>query len=219
MDNHINSIKAVLFDFDDTLVATKEIIWAHHKFVAEKFYSKSLTDEDILPHWGKPFPELVCLLYGTDDVQEAMANNFLSRDNFPNSLYKDTIFTIKHIHSLGKLIGIITAAGRLGFEKDIKRLRFPKEMLEYTQTAEESEFHKPDPRVFEPANKWLREKHISTSEVLYIGDGLHDMKAALDAGMQFLGVETGLVKNNQFKEQGATSVPDVSGVIKYLVGK
>ena len=38
---------------------------------------------------------------------------------------------------------------------------------------------------------WLESEAIRPDEVIYVGDGLHDMKAALGAGFSFLGVETG----------------------------
>ncbi len=44
-------IKAVLFDHDDTLVATDER----------------------REHWGKPLEQLVGLLYDTADIEQAMA--------------------------------------------------------------------------------------------------------------------------------------------------
>ncbi|HZE87457.1 MAG TPA: hypothetical protein VE090_04605 [Methylomirabilota bacterium] len=91
MNKKLKDINVVLFDHDDTLVATKEAKWAHHKFVANKFYGKNLQDDEILPHWGKPLPQLVGLLYGTDNIEEALANNAPCHEDFPKILYKDTI--------------------------------------------------------------------------------------------------------------------------------
>jgi phosphoglycolate phosphatase len=93
-----SNIKAVFFDHDDTLVATREAKFAHHKHVAKVFYGKELTDADILPHWGKPLTQLVCLLYGTDNIEEAMANNVLCWDDFPKILYPGTIPTLEYLN-------------------------------------------------------------------------------------------------------------------------
>lgn len=216
MHERIWGIKAVLFDHDDTLVATKEAKWAHHKFVASKFYGKELTDEEILPHWGKPFPELVCLLYGTDNLEEALANNASSHGDFPKVLLNDTIHTIEHIHAQGKLIGIVTAASRFSFEHDLSLHRIPRELIDYTQTADDTPFHKPDPRVFEPALKWLAEQYITPHEVLYVGDGLQDMRAAQGAGLHFIGAETGLVTAEQFLEHGVESIPSIADLVKII---
>jgi phosphoglycolate phosphatase-like HAD superfamily hydrolase len=212
----IKGIKAVLFDHDDTLVATKEAKWAHHKFVASKFYGKELSDDDILPHWGKPFPELVCLLYGTDNVEEALANNASCHEDFPKVLLSETIPTLEQIHSQGKLIGILTATSRFSFEHDLTLHKIPRELIDYTQTADDTPFHKPDPRVFGSALKWLAKHHIAPNEVLYVGDSLHDMRAAQDAGLNFIGVETGLVTAEQFSEHAVESIPTITALSKII---
>ncbi|HSW99568.1 MAG TPA: hypothetical protein VLH38_00880, partial [Patescibacteria group bacterium] len=75
MSEHIaDTTKVVLFDHDDTLVGTIGTKWEQHKHVAHTFYGKELSDDEIQEHWGKPLTELVCLLYGTDDVDQAMAH-------------------------------------------------------------------------------------------------------------------------------------------------
>lgn len=216
MNERMIGIKAVLFDHDDTLVATKEAKWAHHKFIAQKFYGRELLDDDILPHWGKPFPQLVCLLYGTDNLEEALANNASCHEDFPKVLLKDTIPVIRQLHSRGRLIGIITATSRFSFEHDLTLHGIPRELVDYTQTADDTPFHKPDPRVFEPALKWLRTQKVAPKEVLYVGDGLHDMRAALGAGLNFVGVETGLTTTNQFQEHGVISLPTVADLKRIL---
>lgn len=211
MSRHIGDhIKAVLFDHDDTLVETIKPKWAEHKHIAKTYYDKNLTDEEIIKHWGKPFQELVCLLYGTDDTEQALAYNKAHHEEYPKILFAETLSVLKNIHKLNKKIGIITATSRFSFEHDLELLKFPHKLLDYTQTADDTTFHKPDPRVFEPAIVWLDKINIKPNEVLYIGDGIHDMKAALGAGFNFLGVETGLVTDQQFKKAGAKSLPTIA---------
>jgi phosphoglycolate phosphatase-like HAD superfamily hydrolase len=212
-------IRAVFFDHDDTLVATREAKYAHHKHVALKHYGKTLTDADIEPHWGKPLKELVCILYSTDNAEEALANNAECHEDFPKLLYPYTISTLQHVHALGKKIGIITATSTFSFEHDLTLHGFPRKIIDYTQTSDDTPFHKPDPRVFEPAVAWLSQHRIKPEEVIYVGDGLHDMKAALGAGFHFIGVETGLVTAEQFKEHGATTIPTVGHLAHYNAEK
>lgn len=207
-------IKAVFFDHDDTLVGTIGPKWEHHKYVAREHYSKDLTDDEIRAHWGKPFRELLCLIYETQDADEAMANNVASQDLYPKELFTASIPALRHLKEIGKLTGIITATTRHNFEKDLLTHNIPRELLDYTQTADDTHVHKPDPKVFKPAIAWLEMQGISPSEVLYIGDGLHDMKAALGAGFSFIGVETGLVTAEQFISAGAFSISSIGELIK-----
>lgn len=213
MSEHIgDQIKAVLFDHDDTLVGTFNPKSAHHKYVARTYYDKELSDEEIRQHWGKPLRELVGILYGTDDIEQAMANNTACHENFPKELFVASIPTLRRIKAAGKLIGIITATSRFSFEHDLTLHNVPRELLDYTQASDDTPFHKPDPRVFEPALAWLADQKITPHEVVYVGDGLHDMKAALGAGFSFVAVETGLVTAEQFKEAGIVSIPSVAGL-------
>ena len=211
-----NNIKAILFDHDDTLVGTREAKFAHHKYVAKKFYGKSLTDEEFLRHWGKPLTELVSLLYETDDIDDALAKNYSTRDDFPKILFTETISTLAYLHSQKKLLGVITATTRNSFEHDLESLGIPAGLLDYIQTAEDTKFHKPNPKVFEPAIKWLSKKRIKPNEVLYVADGLHDMEAALGAGFNFIGVETGLITKIQFLEKGTTSLTNISKLLDII---
>lgn len=215
MGEHIgDDVKVVFFDHDDTLVGTIGTKWAQHKHVARTYFGKELTDEEIKEHWGKPLSELVCLLYGTNDVEQAMAYNKATHEDFPKELFTATIPTLQRINAEGKLIGIITATSRYSFEHDLTLHQVPRELLDYTQTADDTPYHKPDPRVFEPALAWLAKHNIRPNEVVYIGDGLHDMRAAIGVGFCFLGVETGLVTAEQFKAENAKSIPGVGDIIQ-----
>jgi phosphoglycolate phosphatase-like HAD superfamily hydrolase len=208
------NIKAVLFDHDDTLVGTIEAKWAEHKHIAKIYYEKNLTDTELYTHWGKPLSTMMGLLYGTDNIDQAMEYNKLVHTNFPKKLHDDSLATINQLKQDGLKIGVITAASRYSFSYDLENLGLSKDLFDYTQTEDESKFHKPDPRVFQPTLEWLSKLKIKPSEVVYVGDGLHDMKAALGAGFSFIGVATGLVTVSDFKENGAQAIKKLSDLIK-----
>jgi len=211
---HINPhIKVVLFDHDDTLVGTIEAKWAAHKFVAKKHYNKNLSEDEIREHWGKPLRVLVGLLYDTDDVDTAIDREMATHKDFPKILLEDTKQVLAQLRKSGKKLGVITATSRRSFEFDLSTMKIPKSMFDYTQTEEGSEYHKPDSRVFDPTKKWLSRHGIKPSEVVYVADGLHDMKAALGAGFEFIGVSTGLVTQADFKKSGARSIRTLGDLI------
>jgi len=213
MSEHIaEDIRAVFFDHDDTLVDTIGTKWAQHKHIANVYYGKNLSDEEIREHWGIPLNELVCALYGTDDVETAIGYTMIHHEEFPKHVFPESAAVLRRIHAAGKLVGIITATNRFSFEHDLTLHNMPRESIDYTQTADDTPFHKPDPRVFNPAIAWLEEQSVTPNQVVYIGDGLHDMHASLGAGFNFLGVETGLVTAEQFKEHGAKSIPSIANL-------
>lgn len=208
-----NDIKVILFDHDDTLVGTIGPKWDEHKFIAKTYYDKHLTDEEIRTHWGKPLNELVCLLYGTDDTKHAIDYNIRHHESYPKTLFPHTMRVLRHFREAGKQVGIITATNRFSFNYDLSSHDIPHSLLDYTQTADDTSHHKPNPKVFEPVMRWLDAQKIKPAEVVYIGDGLHDMKAALGAGFGFIGVETGLVTAEQFKDAGAKSIPTIGELL------
>lgn len=124
-----------------------------------------------------------------------------------------TLGVLNHLKSAGKLVGVITATSRFSFEHDLALHKVPLTLLDYTQTADDTEHHKPDPRVFIPTLKWLKDQDIEPAEVVYVGDGLHDMKAALGVGFDFLGVETGLVSADEFRRAGGVSVRSIQNLL------
>lgn len=210
-------IRAVFFDLDDTLVATIKPKWEQHKFIAREHYKKILTDDELRQHWGKPLSLMLQLIYGTEDINGAFENVALHRHKYPKVLFEKVVEDLLSVRSSGKLTGLITAHRREGVDLDFASLGIPGELFDYIQTEDDTQFHKPDKRVFDPAITWLGARGLKPDQAVYIGDGLHDMKAAVGAGLNFIGVETGLVTAEQFAEEGAISVMTINHAIPLLM--
>ena len=200
------SFKVILFDHDDTLVGTIKAKWAQHKFIARTFYGKELTDDELRLHWGKPLTILMKLLYGTDHIDMAMSYNIATRPQFPKLLFKNTIMTLNALRKAGKILGLVTATTRASLKYDFQTLGIPEQMFELVQTEDDTIFHKPDPRVFEPVLKWISTHGIQPHEVLYIGDDLNDMIPAKKAGLGFIGVGTGLTSVEKFESNQVKAI-------------
>lgn len=201
-----DSIKVVLFDHDDTIVATIQAKWAQHKYIAKTFYDKDLSDDEIRVHWGKPLTVLIRLLYETENIDMAMSYNIATRKDFPKSLFDDSIKTLTSFRKAGLKVGLVTATTLSSLENDFKTLNISKHLFDYIQTEDDTNYHKPDSRVFQPTIEWLAEQGIKPSEVAYVGDSLKDMAAAVGAGFHFIGVCTGLITLEEFEQQKAAAV-------------
>lgn len=206
-------IKAVFFDHDDTLVATIEAKWAQHKHVAKKHYNKELLDDELREHWGKPLTELVGLIFETDDLDLAMKRVLEVHRDFPKKLFDSTIGVLERLRQQNKLVGVVTGSVRESFEYDIDELGIPRALFDYTQTEEDSMYHKPDPRVFDQVIEWLSSHGIEPHEVVYVGDNYVDMQAAQAAGFEFIGAATGLVSVDDFTKKGAIAVSELSELV------
>jgi phosphoglycolate phosphatase len=214
----LNNIKAVIFDFDDTLVATHEAIWNLHRYIAKTYYGRILSDELLSKHWGRPIPELMKHYYKTEDNDEAMKNLLAHRDEFPKLLLEHASDAINRLHNENVIVGIVSATTRPLLEYDAKLVGLPIEKMTYIQTAEDSQYHKPDGRVFNALKEFLHDHKIVPEETLYIGDGIHDFNAAREAELKFIGVATGLVTVSDFEEAGAEAINDLSELPAIVVG-
>lgn len=100
--------------------------------------------------------------------------------------------------------------------EDLQRLNFPIDDFFAIQTAEDTSFHKPDPRVFDPILTKLRDVAIQQHDIVYIGDGIRDYEAANSAGLSFIGITHGTTTKNHFQELGATTFDSFVEIDKLL---
>lgn len=140
-----------------------------------------------------------------NEVGLALERILASYPDYPKKVLPGVTQTLNLLHSQGYTLGIISSTSLRTLEYDLANAQF-KKIFDYIQTQEDTLYHKPDRRVFEPTLEWLRARDIYPESVLYVGDGLHDMKAAQGAGFQFIGVESGLVDANMFRDAGVASV-------------
>lgn len=206
--------RAVIFDFDDTLIGTHESIWNLHKHIAHKYYDIELTDDVMALHWGQPLPTLAKEYYQTDLVDDAIQRMIDHQFDFPKKKFESTEKVINKLHESKILTGIVSATTRNILIKDAELSHIPHEKLDYIQTAEDTLWHKPDPRVFRPLLQWALENSIHKNELLYVGDGLQDYEAAKKAGINFIGVTTGLVTAEQFKINSVTYIKNLVELVK-----
>ncbi len=170
------------------MVTTKQSRIKALQLVAKKYYQLDLDEPHILQFWGQPFEEFMLNVFKHRDSYENIQKNYLEIiDQFPMEAYPGAVETLTELAE-AYLVGIVTACGREVAMLDLERLGFPVDRLFDIQTAEDSEFHKPDPKVFDPILEKLQGKGVKKEEVLYIGDGLNDYKAANGAGLAFLGI-------------------------------
>ncbi len=213
-------VKAVIFDLDDTLVKTYVIKWQQHKAVARDFYGRDVNETELREHWGKPFDALIAALLRDADTVENMRRAYASTaDRFPKEIHDDTLEVIDSLHNRGIEIGIVTATNREFLLRDLKRLNVPIEKFFCLQAADETAFHKPDPRVFDPILEKLSARGIDESDVVYVGDALTDFHAARDAGLAFVAVTTGLHSAEEFKSEGVPHVIDRIGLVPDILQK
>ena len=196
--------KAILFDFDDTLMQTMKSKWDAIRETGRRFYDLDITNKDIKKFWGQSYQQMLTGSLKNIDTFENIRENYESiTEEFPMKPYPDALVTINTL--LEKyLIGILTASSKKLVLDDFQRLKFPIDKFVNIQTAEDTNVHKPDPKVFDPLLQILKEKGVNKNEIVYIGDSVRDYLAARDAGIDFYGVaHGGGSTSDEFKSEGA----------------
>ena len=108
---------------------------------------------------------------------------------------------VTDVLSTGIEVGVVTSTNRVFAEEDLRRLGFPIKRFLCIQGADDTEFHKPDPRVFDPTLTLLAQKDISKEAMVYIGDAVRDYEAAKAAGLDFIGLLGDLIPQMRSREQ------------------
>lgn len=211
--------RAIVLDWDDTVVGSIEAKLRQHVYVARKHFGIVLDTDEMKHDWGKPLHQLIEKWYlvpaGDEQRYQAVFETVIS---YSNQFLKQPLPSAKealHAFKAAKYpVGIVTGSPRSDVYHDFSATGIPLEQFDYFQTSDDSEFHKPDPRVFDPTNRWLGTIGIHPQQVLYMGDSLRDYEAARDAGYHFLGVETGANDLPSFYNAGALSIRAIGDVLK-----
>lgn len=206
-------IRAVILDFDDTLVKTKEMSFEKHALVGQHF-GYSLDKESFHTHYGKPWPLII------ERIFPGLAfSDFYKR---LVELEKEYLFeeidgatnTLRQLRQQGIALGILTS----DFEESFFRRASRLDHLRYLDhdlifCADRIPFPKPDGRAFLPLLGRLQTKGIQKEHIAFVGDLLTDYQAAREAGVTFFAVTTGFPTANDFIEAGlspAYILPSIS---------
>ncbi|HUQ85169.1 MAG TPA: HAD-IA family hydrolase [Candidatus Limnocylindrales bacterium] len=181
-------IKAIIFDFDDTLVKTKECKWDALKETGKRFYNLEISDEHINKFWGQPFDEMLSGVLMNCDKYVNLKNNYESvTQEFPMKAFDDAVSVIDKLLEKYK-IGILSSSSKLLLMKDMALLNFPVDKFFYIQTYENTQEHKPHPEVFSPILTELKTLGIDKKELIYVGNAVIDLEAAKSAGLKFCAI-------------------------------
>ncbi|EKJ87798.1 HAD-IA family hydrolase [Leptospira meyeri] len=182
-------IKAILFDYDDTLVQTRKTRYQTIYKLSDELFKTKITEKEIDEAWGLPAEKFLLKLFG----------RFSSDIHYLWSVYlefskKD--LNIPHIHAFDFInkyqnsfkFGIVTSSSEKVVFRELNELQIDTNLFLQIQTSDHTSVHKPNPKVFEPIFGLLKNKKINKDEVIYIGDSPADYESASKFGFQFLGI-------------------------------
>lgn len=179
--------KAVIFDFDDTIVQTKTAKWNQHRHVAKQEFDIDLDDETLAKYWGKPYYETLSEYYQHRQSPEILHKMKMHYESlFPVTLTPGFNELLDSLHTARLPICIVSSSQTDLIISDLTRLSINTNWFLAIQGSDHSTHNKPDPRVFDDM---LMKLDMPRSDVVYIGDSLGDCSAAVSAGMGFIGFD------------------------------
>lgn len=191
---------AVVFDCDDTIVATAKSRWAILIRTAASF-GVDLDEATIRRAWGLPFDQLIAAIVPGVPLDRFVQ---LYRRNMAEKQPRLTPGAQELIDQLGRqkaMLVILTSSSRELIVQDLDALGLT-ERFDQIYGYEQSPYYKPDPRVLDESLRYLAGRRVERDRIVYLGDSLRDYQAARQRKVQFLAVLTGLNVRSDFVDAG-----------------
>ncbi|MBV6394141.1 MAG: Phosphoglycolate phosphatase [Anaerolineales bacterium] len=206
--------KAVIFDCDDTIIATAKNRWTALIKTANDF-GQELNEATIRNAWGKPFDQLIATLVPEIEFETFFAAYKIIMRSQKTEATSGAAQLLKKLYEEDVRMEIVTSSSRELIIQDLDELDLTKYFADIFG-YEGTRYYKPDPRVLAPALLILEKQGYKLSEVLYVGDSIRDYKAAIGNRLDFVAVTSGLEQKDVFLTAGLEANNIISSLIELL---
>ena len=213
--------KLACFDLDGTLLPNTYSGFNKVQDILFKMGLPPADSELIRKSWGKPFLELAQIACRSAGAAERHPE-FLEIEKKIGQKYINFCPILPGILKRVKksaYLAIITSRDRKSFDEISKISNLHPSLFEFVQTLEDSEFKKPDPRVFSELLRWAESLNLHHSDITYFGDTVNYDLAAVQGHhkINFVGVCSGASLPHEFLSAGvADIVHGTNGLSEYL---
>ena len=211
-----NKIRAVIFDFDGTVVNTMPfLIELAAKLMSENYnISQDAAKKRYLETSGMPFASQIALIFPDHPKNQEVVNTFESMKQegiFAHSVFPEVIPTVRYF-SNKKIKTFICSSS-------------PQEIIERHTKAKKLDDlfdgafgYKPGFGKGEQIDFILQHHTLHPEEVVFVGDSLRDFDFAKSKKIQFIGIER-IFKRKDFQKIGALSVRSMTDFVKLIGDK
>ncbi len=175
--------KAVLFDFDGTLIDTNELILNSWRHLYKVLAGRICEDSEVTGSFGEDLYDSVAERFRDVDTAEAVAiyrqfqMEINEKDIVPFPGAKECL---DHLVASGLRLAIVTS--RRWSTTSNKHMKFGlDDRFETKVTADDTDVHKPDPT---PILLCLKKLDLTADDAIYVGDSRYDVQCAHNAGMK-----------------------------------
>jgi HAD superfamily hydrolase (TIGR01549 family) len=185
MDKMDKLFDGFIFDIDGTLTSTNRLIFDSFNFIANKYLSKTFTDEEVISMFG-PTEDVILKEWCGERFLEARKEyyTYYSKHHGIAGLYEGIKEILHHLKSKGYPIGIFTGKGREASLITLNKLGVDH-YFDMIVTGDDVENHKPSP---EGILKFVNHFGLKPERVLMIGDSVSDVIASKEARIKIASV-------------------------------
>lgn len=216
--------RAVLFDFDGTLVDTTELIYQSLLHATGEVLGREYPREELMAGVGRPLPQQMEVLVGEDPESTVLVERLLeSYREYNERIHEDRIQAfpgveeaLARLHDAGIRTAVVTSKRRKSVEMALDSFPGLRNVTDVFVTMEDTERHKPDPA---PLLKGLELLGgVPPEQAAYVGDSPHDVKAARGAGVMSVAVSWGAFSEEALRHaEPDVLVPDLGSVVDVLL--
>ena len=213
------SADCLLWDVDGTLTDTTSLIAESLDFTYQKHYKRTLPYEDLRALIGTPlkkqirvFGEPESLGANSQDVMDDFIS-YYEQNKFRERILKPVIAILIEGKSRGLPTALVTSKNQEELQNTLPRLAIA-EYVDFAVTADDVTHPKPDP---EGLLKALRRFQVRPERAYYIGDTVHDMRAAKSAGVRGVGVTWGAASRTMLESEAPYHICDTPEQLRSLL--
>lgn len=221
-------VKAVFFDFDDTLQSRKGAYRIYCENFLDKYFpsiSKEERDEKLFQmeeyvDGGYKdrevyFPELIELWHWTNHPKmQELFDSFNYDYGRHVDMLPGAVDMLKEVKRRGYILGAITngVSSLQNLKLDTAGIR---DLFDVVVVSGDIGIYKPDRRIFDEA---VRRAGVKNEESLFVGDHpVNDIEGALGANMQVIRMNYGDFKGKGLGKKGvAAEIEDIRDVLNYI---
>lgn len=188
----LNDYKLVIFDWDGTLMDSVGYIVKCIQFAANANQLLPPDEQSIRNIIGMSLPNAFETLFSLDFNDKYETFKSVYKDHYHQGqedalpLFDGVEELLNNLSASGKKLAVATGKGRPGLEKAMQRTQL-NQLFEYSRTSDEAQ-SKPSPDMLHQILDYFQ---LAPSEAVMIGDSIHDLHMAEQAGMDRIGVSFG----------------------------
>lgn len=192
-------IKAVLFDFDGTLIDTNELIYQSYNYAFQRVLDREIKKDEFIKLYGRPLRKSLIEDYG--DVGYSLIDEYkaFNEENHDRLIrgFDNTTEGLILLKKSGVKLGIVTSKRLRMLLKGIDFLGY-NDIFEVLVSVDDTTKHKPYP---DPVLKGCEKLGINPSDTIYVGDSIFDLISGHKAGTKTCAVSYSLTAKEELLKQ------------------